>query len=50
MTASVGIVGYHLGDVLEHCLGAVEGGPGSPDHNSAIVADGDILIDMNVTT
>jgi len=50
MTATVGISGSHLNDVLDHGLGTVEGGPGPPDYNSAIVTDGTILIDMNGTT
>jgi len=50
MIDSVGIAGSHLDGALKHVLCIVEGGPGSPDHNSATVADGNILIDMNVTT
>jgi len=50
MIARVGIDRSHLDDVLDHCLGTVEGVPDSPDYNLAIVADGTILIDTNVTT
>jgi len=50
MTTRVAITGSYLDDVLDHGLGTVEGGPDSPDYNSAIVPDGTILIDRNVTT
>jgi len=50
MTTRVGIAGSRLNNVLDHGLGTVEDGHGSPDYNLAIVADVTILIDMNVTT
>ena len=50
MIASVGTAGSHLDYVLDHGLCAVEAGLVPPDYNLAIVADGNILIDLNVTT
>lgn len=50
MTARVGIAWSHLDDVLDRGPGTVEGWPSSPHYNLAIVSDGIILIDMNVTT